>query len=483
LFGAGDRPGVFGTSGVRGPVGETVTADLALAVGRAVGAETDRVVVGRDARESGRFLADAVAAGLAECGADVIDCGRVATPTLARAAGPRDADAGVMVTASHNPAPDNGLKLWTAAGRAFGAERRRRVAERVEREGFEPAAWDATGGRERWRGASAHHRRALVDAVAGWTDATEAGDGDARDAAPLEGLSVVVDAGNGVGGPTAAALVDLGASVETLNADPDGRFPGRPSEPTAENCGALRSRVADAADLGIAHDGDADRTAAVDATGRFVPGDELLALFGRASASAGETVVAPVNTSLAAADALADAGIALERTPVGDAHVAERAVETGAAFGGEPSGAWIWPAESPCPDGPLAAVRLAALVASEGPLADLLPEAGTTLHRASVPVERRAEAVAAVAERAGARAAADGWTVERTDGVRVETDRGWLLVRASGTEPVVRLTAEGRRVADADDLLATARDLLATARAGLDGDGDCAGGAGGRTGD
>jgi len=126
---------MFGTSGVRGPVGETVTADLALSVGRAVGTDgADRVLIGRDARDSGHFLADAVAAGLTECGVDVVDLGRVATPTLARSIARLDADAGVVITASHNPAPDNGIKLWTPSGQAFDTERRRRISDIIERE-------------------------------------------------------------------------------------------------------------------------------------------------------------------------------------------------------------------------------------------------------------------------------------------------------------------------------------------------------------
>jgi phosphoglucosamine mutase len=274
---------------------------------------------------------------------------------------------------------------------------------------------------------------------------------------------VVVDVGNADGVVTADALVDLGADVETLNANPDGRFPGRPSEPTAENCTALCDAVERGADLGIAHDGDADRTMAVDGRGRFVSGDALLATLALAAADPGGTVVAPVNASLAVEDALAERGVSLERTPVGDVHVAERAAAVGAAFGGEPSGAWIWPGEVPCPDGPLAAVALAALVASEGPLADRVDAFDAyPLRRASVEVEReRKEAVAAaVADLAEERYD----DVGRTDGVRVALDEGWFLVRPSGTQPLIRLTAEARTDAGADDLLDAARDLVERAR-------------------
>jgi len=183
---------MFGTSGIRGPLGETVTAALALDVGRAVATDgADRVLVGRDARDSGRFLADAVAAGLAECGASVVDLGQVATPTLARSIDRLNADAGVVITASHNPAPDNGIKLWTPSGQAFDLDQRERITELVDREAYAFAAWDETGDRHRDETATAAHRDALVEAV---------------DRESIEGLDIVVDVGNGVGGVTATAL-------------------------------------------------------------------------------------------------------------------------------------------------------------------------------------------------------------------------------------------------------------------------------------
>lgn len=429
---------MFGTSGVRGPVGETVTAELALEIGRALGVDTERVVVGRDARESGRAMVDALAAGLCESGTDVVDIGLAATPTLARAVGWMDADAGVAVTASHNPPADNGIKLWQPSGQAFDAAGRERIAERVEAGETALAAWDGFG--ERTAGeAGNRHREALVGAV---TLDRE--------------LSVVVDIGNGVGGVTADALGELGCAVETLNAQPDGAFPGRPSEPTATHCESLATLVAETdADLGVAHDGDGDRMRAVDETGQFLSGDVLLAVFGREAARAGERVAVPVDTSLAVEDHLAAAGIDTVRTPVGDVYVAAAASESGVAFGGEPSGAWIWPDESLCPDGPLAACRLAAL-AAERPLSERADAVETyPLRRTSVEVEQREATMATVRERADRYEA-----VTTLDGVRVERGDAWFLVRASGTEPVVRITAEARDPDRLDDVFTEARRLL-----------------------
>jgi phosphoglucosamine mutase len=449
MGGGTDRKRMFGTSGVRGPVGETVTAELALSIGRAVatgGAST--VLVGRDARDSGRFLADAVAAGLAECGADVIDLGRVATPTLARRIAQLDADAGVVITASHNPAPDNGLKLWTPSGQAFDTDRRERVTEIVESNGYALADWDESGDRQRDQTATAAHRDALVEAV---------------DRKAIEDLEVVVDVGNGVGGVTASAFRELGANVTTLNAQPDGSFPGRPSEPTAGTLTALCAQVGNSdADLGVAHDGDADRMMAVDETGAFVPKDVLLALFARRAvrAAGGGRVAAPVDTSLCVDDAVTAAGGELVRTKVGDVFVAEAAAEPEAVFGGEPSGAWIWPDETLCPDGPLAACKLAALVGSRGPLSELVGSVDTyPLSRDSIEVDAKAAVMERVAE--GVRD--DFERVDTIDGVRVETDDGWFLVRASGTQPLVRVTAEANTEAAADRLRKEAVDRVTAA--------------------
>ena len=434
---------MFGTSGIRGPVGETVTADLALAVGRALGIDTERVVVGRDPRESGRLLTDALAAGLRESGTDVVDVGLAATPTVGRAVAWEDADAGVSITASHNPAPDNGIKLWQPSGQAFDADLRETISERVREGTADLADWDALGDRTT-ADATARHCEALVDGV----------DLD-------RSLSVVVDVGNGAGGVTVDALDALGCDVETLNAQPDGSFPGRPSEPTAEHCESLATLVGETdADLGIAHDGDADRMRAVTADGDFLSGDVLLALFGREAASAGEQVAVPVDTSLAVADYLAEAGIETTRTPVGDVYVAAAASESGVAFGGEPSGAWIWPGETLCPDGPLAACKIAAL-AAERPLADRAADIETyPIRRTSVEVPDKAAVMDRVRERV-----ADRYDdVSTLDGVRVDRDDGWFLLRASGTQPLVRVTAEARDPDRAEAVFDEATDLLESAR-------------------
>jgi phosphoglucosamine mutase len=435
---------LFGTSGIRGPVGETVTADLALAVGRALGVESERVVVGRDPRESGEFLQAALVAGLRESGTDVVELGLAATPTVARAVGWRDADAGVSVTASHNPPEDNGIKLWQPSGQAFDAPLREEIEERIAEDAFDPADWDGTGRYETWEARERHAE-----------DVRAALDRDALDS------HVVVDVGNGAGGVTLDVLEGLGCTVETLNAQPDGAFPGRPSEPKAENCRSLATLVAESdADLGVAHDGDADRLRAVAGDGTYLSGDVLLAIFARAAADPGERVAVPVDTSLAVADYLADGDVDVEYTPVGDVYVAEAASAEGVAFGGEPSGSWIWPDRTLCPDGPLAAGTVAALDA-ERSLADRAADVPDyPIRRDSVEVAAKGTVMDAVRETV----LSTYDDVTTLDGVRVDLGDAWFLLRASGTQPLVRVTAEAREPSRADDVFERARALVADAR-------------------
>ncbi|WP_049911403.1 phosphoglucosamine mutase [Halorubrum lipolyticum] len=431
----------FGTSGIRGHVGTDVDAELALTVGRAVAAETDRVVVGRDARTSGPMLAGALTAGLTECGTDVVDVGVASTPTIARGVAEQDADAGIAVTASHNPPQDNGLKLWQPTGQAYDQPLQDRLVNRIRTGEFDRQPWNNIGQRSSWTGAQASHAEAISEAVDS-----------------VESVSVVIDIGNGAGGVSVEALQAIGCSVETLNAQPDGRFPGRPSEPTAENCSTLSTTVGETdADLGIAHDGDADRMMAVTGDGEFVPGDVLLALFAREAAGAGDRVAVPVDTSLLVADTLEAVGAEVVLTRVGDVFVAERTTEEGVVFGGEPSGAWIFPEDTLCPDGPLAAAKLVELVAETGPLAEQIAD----FER--YPTRRTTFEITdkiGVMERISATVRNEYDSVDTLDGVRVDLGDAWFLLRASGTEPRIRVTAEARDPQRADTVFETASRLV-----------------------
>ncbi len=421
----------FGSSGIRGLANVDVTPGLALRVGQAVGELYGSAVVGRDPRTSGPMLVSAVIAGLLAAGADATDAGLVSTPTLAR--GASEYGCGIVVTASHNPAPYNGIKLWNRDGMAFDERQQEEIESALDSGRLLSAPWDRVG---RW-----HHRDDLIlrhmDSVL-----REVGTAHAK---------VVVDCGCGATSTiTPLLLRRMGCEVLSLHAQPDGHFPGRDPEPTEENLSLLRSTVRTVgADLGIAHDGDGDRMVAVAPDGTFVGGDTLLALFAKREVKQG--LVVPVDASMVLEDLLP--GAKIWRTRVGDVYVAAELKRRGADFGGEPSGTWIFPRSTLCPDGVYAAARLVALV-QEHPLDRMVREIPRyPTIRGAIPYEPAKRAV--IESKLDRSLRALGADVTTVDGWRLAFDDGWALVRFSGTEPKIRLLAESRQEARAREIYAS----------------------------
>ncbi|MFB6137064.1 MAG: phosphomannomutase [Halobacteriaceae archaeon] len=460
---------LFGTAGVRGSVPGDVDTSLALGVGRAVahvardGADggpptgEPTVVVGHDARTTGPALAGAVAAGLQSAGATVRRLGRVATPVLAFAASGRDEPRrGVMVTASHNPPADNGLKLFVD-GAEYDAAAERAVADRRETGAVDWRAWrSATGDGDR---EVSHYRDAVVDY------AREHG-------APLDGLPVVVDAGNGVAGATTPrALRALGAHVVALDANPDGTFPGRRPKPTPSSLSRTRAVVADGpAVLGVAHDGDGDRVAVLDGKGDLVHEDTVLAILAEhyvacaVDAGASDPVVVTTpNASGRVDERVRAAGGRVERTALGTIHegvAAARDAGATVAFAGEP---WkhCHPAFGPWLDGTATAAVLARLVAAEGLSALREPVTERPYRKASVDCPAGAKGPAMARLERSLPEAFPAAALDAEHGLRLTfPDGSWLLCRPSGTEPKLRLYVESDRV---EDLLATAETVVADA--------------------
>jgi phosphoglucosamine mutase len=421
----------FGSSGIRGLANTEVTPELALRVGSVLGDLYGNAIVGRDPRTSGPMLSSAVAAGLMSAGADVADAGIVSTPTLAR--GASEYGCGVVVTASHNPAPYNGIKIWNPDGMAFDEEQQHEIDAALDTGRFRAAAWDRVG-----------HVKTRDDLVSRHVEAILRDVGEAR-------AKVVVDCGCGATSTiTPILLRQMGCDVVAINAQLDGHFPGRDPEPTEENLQLLKATVrAVGADVGIAHDGDGDRMVAVDRDGTFVGGDLLLALFARQEVKRG--LVVPVDASMVVEDLLPNAKV--WRTRVGDVYVAQEIKRRGADFGGEPSGTWIFPKVTYCPDGVFAAARLVSLVSRES-LSSLLggiPRYPVIRGAVSHTPDRRST-IAAKLDVSLRGLAADLTTV---DGWRLAWDDGWALVRFSGTEPKIRIVAESRQEARAREIYAT----------------------------
>lgn len=442
---------LFGTNGIRGVVGQDMTAELALRVGRAIGTFFDggSVALGRDPRLSGPMLSRAVASGLMSSGCEVVDLGVVPTPCAQYYVHSlRTLKGGVVITASHNPREFNGIKAIDA----LGMEMRREDEEAIEAIHFEDrsraADWSAVGTFRSDGTAVDRYLQGIRSQV---------------DVAAIRKrkLSVVVDPGNGAGClVTPYLLRDLGCRVMSLNGQPDGAFPGRLPEPTQEHLGELMRLVPPAhADLGVAHDGDADRAIFVDETGAFLYGDRSLALLARAELRGrGGLVVTPVSTSSVLEEVVKAEGGTIRRTRVGSPIVARVMLESGAVFGGEENGGVIFPGHQFCRDGAMSVAKMLDLLAREDrPLSALvasLPEYHLHKEGLEVPVERRQAVLDAVVR------LSRGRDVETLDGVKIREPDGWVLVRPSGTEPLFRVYAEAKTPERAKALAAEGLALL-----------------------
>ena len=431
---------LFGTDGVRGLANREVTAELALDLSVAAAhilAERGEfaghratAVIGRDPRASGEFLEAAVAAGLASAGVDVVRLGVLPTPAVAYLTIALEADFGVMLSASHNPAPDNGIKFFARGGLKLDDE----VEDAIEARIGEP--W------QRPTGAGIGRITDLADGVQRYVDYL-VGTVPNR----LDGLKVVLDTAHGAASIAApAALRRLGAEVLTIGDAPDGQN-------INEGCGsthldALRAAVLEhEADLGVAHDGDADRILAVDSAGEPVDGDQIMAILALSlrerNALASDTVVATVMANLGFKIAMERAGLRVVETAVGDRYVLEAMREGGYVLGGEQSGHIIMQEYATTGDGILAGLHLLARLAESGkPLTELaavmrkLPQVmvnvpGVDKSRVSSSLEL-AEAVAAAETELGA--------------------TGRVLLRPSGTEPLVRVMVEAETQERADSI-------------------------------
>ena len=423
---------LFGTDGVRGRAGDELTADLARGLGRAAvvvlgrhGSGPPTLVVGRDTRESGEWLEDALVEGIRDAGGDAVIAGVQPTPAVAFFTVALGATSGVVISASHNPAADNGIKFFAADGVKLSDDLEDEI-EAVLDEPSTPAAERGITlplGEEEER-----YLRHLLDAAD----------------APLQGMTVVVDCANGsASGVAPGVLRRLGATVHAIYDAPDGRN-------INDGCGALHPEVMAAAvvrlgaDAGVAHDGDADRALFADAAGAVIDGDQVLAACALGLQEQGrlakDAVVTTVMANLGFHRAMADAGIQVHTTRVGDRSVAEEMWRTGASLGGEQSGHVIFAEHATTGDGLLTAVRFLSLAARRGvPVAVL-----------AASMRRYPQAMENVAVRD--REALDSSERIREAVERAERDLeegGRVVVRASGTEPLVRVMVEAEDEATA----------------------------------
>ena len=436
---------LFGTSGIRGLIGSEVTCELALNVGKSLAyylGNEGTVVIGYDTRTTNEMLDQAICAGLLESGVDVVKIGMVPTPLVGYATEKLDADAGIMLTASHNPSQYNGIKLWNKNGMAYTSAQEAKIEEIYAEKSYVSVTWDKVGKLSFNEEIKGQYIDDLVDTV------------DIK-----KGLKVVIDCASGAGSEISPLVFrKAGCEVTTLNSQPDGFFPGRNPEPNEENLQTLmKTVVAVGADLGIAHDGDADRMITVDEKGNVSPFDSLLALI---SKEFDGDIVTTVDAGLCMDESVK--GNVL-RTPVGDVNVAEVIIEKNAAFGGEPSGTWLHPDFCMCPDGILSGLRMAEIVSRDGKLSDLLAQIPSYPNiREKITCSKEAKlAVMENMEELLKNAFDDIVDVNSVDGVRLTfSDDSWVLVRPSGTEDYIRITLESRDETRAESIRDTCVKII-----------------------
>ncbi len=423
---------LFGTSGIRGKIGSEVDSELALKIGKSLAKylnNSGKVVIGYDTRTTNKMLEQAITAGLTEHGIDVIKIAMVPTPLVGYATLKLGADAGVMLTASHNPSQYNGIKLWNENGMAYTPQQEAEIEEIYYSNDFGEVHWDKIGNVSHNDEIKKQYVDDLLDVV---------------DIKP--GLKVVIDCACGAGSEISPIVFrKAGCEVITLNSQVDGFFPGRNPEPNEANLSSLmKAVVATESDLGIAHDGDADRMITVDEKGRVSDFDKLLALV---SKKFGGTVVTTVDAGLCMDEAMEEVGGKVLRTKVGDVSVADVIIKENASFGGEPSGTWLHPDFCMCPDGILSGLRMAEIVSKEGKLSELLAGFNDYPHKREKVVCSKEEKIKVMEnmEDLLKNAFDDIKEINTIDGIRISFEDGsWVLVRPSGTEDYVRITLEAK---------------------------------------
>jgi phosphoglucosamine mutase len=395
------------------------------------------------------MLEDALASGLLAGGVDVSLAGVMPTPVLAYLTRALKADVGFMLTASHNPPQYNGIKIFSGDSLSYTDESQSAVEKIIAEDNFAVADWRGIG------------EASTVDVSGFYVEMVR------KAVALRKRWRVVVDPGCGATfdiGP--AVLKAIGCKVTALNAQPDGFFPARSSEPTVESLKDLGQVVKQVgADVGIAFDGDGDRVAFIDEEGSFVDFDRSLAAYAAyvLKKNAHGTVVTNVEASMCVEKMAETHGGTVVRTKVGDVYVSEAIKRSNAVFGGEPCGAWVHPQFHYCPDGPLSAVLLLkALEEEDKSLREFVaevPKYVTLRENVTCKNDLKHKVVASI-EKTVTSAFPEYRDFSTVDGFRVALKDGWLLVRASGTEPLIRLTVEGESLKAAKDIMGKGTALV-----------------------
>lgn len=422
---------LFGTFGIRKVANEELSPDLAYKLGLALSGYLDnsgKVAVGYDTRTSSVMIEHAMVSGITAGGCDAIRLGMVPTPGLSFGTRYFSCDAGIMITASHNPPEYNGIKFWDGEGAGFTREKEEEI-ERLLEKGGELAEWNEIG------------NSVEADAVSPYREAM-----NERISKFERELKVVVDCANGAGSDLSPQiLTDLGCKVISMNSQPDGHFPGRLPEPTSEHIKELIKAVTSMeADLGVAHDGDADRTIIVDENGEVLSGDRVFALaaINYLKEKENPRIITTVATSSVLDDAAEMLGGKVSRTKVGEPELVREFRDNGGDIAGEENGGVIFPDWLLCREGIMTAVQFIDYVAKSGKtvseLNETLPEYQQVKKKTDCPDKYKQKVLADLTQKFSE------YNLDKTDGLRVVLEDGWLILRPSGTEPIFRCFSEAK---------------------------------------
>lgn len=429
------KPKLFGSSGIRGVVNKEITPTLAQRVGTALATihKGGTMIVGRDARKSGPMIEGALFSGLSSAGADTYSIGLVPTPITAWTVRNLGANAGIEVTASHNPPEYTGLKIFNQKGMSLTEKEQLEIEDILENSLYHLSPWDGVGTLEPLYPVDQYIEELVLSIDLEIVD------------------SIAFDLFNGATCTVAQPIMDeFSIQSEFINGIPDGTFPSGNPEPDERSLLRI-GKFMKARDIkiGFGFDGDGDRMMPVDSSGHMVSPDKALASFAAymVEKNKGGTIVTHVGSSMNIDEMVENEGGKIIRTPVGDSYITEAMAESGAIFGGEPVGAWVHPDIHMCPDGILSALKLLEAIQ------DMKMSLEEFVNRApAYPIKREKVVCPNKKKLQTLRKIKSGYqdtfnnvsTISTVDGVRLELEEGWILIRPSGTEPLIRITVEAK---------------------------------------
>ncbi|MBD3205413.1 phosphoglucosamine mutase [Candidatus Bathyarchaeota archaeon] len=429
------KPKLFGSSGIRGVVNKEITPTLAHRVGTALATihKGGTIIVGRDARVSGPMIEGALFSGLSSAGADIYSIGLVPTPITAWTVRNLDANAGIEVTASHNPPEYNGLKIFNEKGMSLTEKEQLDIEDILENCLYQLSEWDGVGILEPLYPLDQYTEELILSIELEIEE------------------SIAFDLFNGATCTVVQSIMDeFSIQAEFINGIPDGTFPSGNPEPDENSLLRIgKFMKARDIDIGFGFDGDGDRMMPIDSSGHMVSPDRALASFAAylVEKNQGGTVVTHVGTSMNVDEMVESEGGKVIRTPVGDSYITETMAESKAIFGGEPVGAWVHPDIHMCPDGILSALKLLEAIKdmemSLGEFVNRAPAYPINREKVVCPNEKKIPILSKI--KSGYQDTFNNIkTITTIDGVRLELEEGWILIRTSGTEPLIRITVEAK---------------------------------------